>query len=263
MNSRTAGRRPGRDPGVGGDAAERFLDPRIVQPRAGAGDEQHVAGPGREQPVPFLLVSHECFRSGRVQREQPLFAGLAVADGQNAVAGVEVAVVQGDQLPDPGACRRQQADQGRVGGRADRPGPASRRRHQGADLVTGIQVRDSAVRPVRDEPGRGNLVGVIERVQPGRERADRRQAQRVPPGRPGRGSRPGDRVLDRDHVGLAFFQVVNELADQLLGPIQPEPQRPADAQVVGQRFSQRAHAAASCPGQGRATARSAVASAFA
>ena len=122
MHSRAAGRGPGRDPGLGGDAAERFLDPGVVQPRAGAGDEQHVTGPGREQPVPFLLVSHQRRGGGRVQREQPLFAGLAVADGQDALAGVEVAVVQGDQLPDAGACRRQQSDQGRVGGRADRPG---------------------------------------------------------------------------------------------------------------------------------------------
>ena len=122
MNSRTACRGPGRDPGLGGDAAERLLDPGIVQPRAGAGHEQHVTGPGREQPVPFLLVSHQRRGGGRVQREQPRLAGLAVADGQDALAGVEVAVVQGDQLPDAGAGRRQQSDQGRVGSRADRPG---------------------------------------------------------------------------------------------------------------------------------------------
>ena len=76
---------PCRPSGESGDViAEEVKEPELVPVLERRFD-------CRDQDVPVVTAG-----GGRVQREQPLFAGLAVADGQDALAGVEVAVVQGD-----------------------------------------------------------------------------------------------------------------------------------------------------------------------
>jgi hypothetical protein len=87
--------------------------------------------------------------------------------------------------------------------------------------------------------------------------------QRMPPAGATGQRGPRHRVLHGDHVRVVLFQVGDELAEQFLRAVQCGAQRAAHSQVVGQGVAQRAHAAASDPGQGRAIPRSEARSTFA
>jgi len=99
-------------------------------------------------------------------------------------------------------------------------------------------------------------------VQVGREHAHRRQPV-VPPARVGVGGqdRPGQGHLGGDHLEVVVGEVAHELAQQSLGALEFEPQRPAQPQVVGHGLLQRGHDVV--PGQRRATVRSVSTSTFA
>jgi hypothetical protein len=181
-----------------------------------------------------LQVLPQPGRGGRVQRQQAGLAELALAHGHHAGGLVEVAGVQGDRLADPHAGDGQQPDQGRVGRRAEptrQPGGSC---EHGGDVAGGIQVGGGAVSLAGDEPRWRHLGGGVDGAQVGGEPAHGRQPHRPPPGRGvGRQGRPRQGVADGDRGGLALLQVGDELGQQLLGAFQLEPQRPADAQVVG------------------------------
>ena len=255
MQPGTAGGRPGSEAGLAGQAAVSAVDPVVVQPGSGDGGEQVPAGQPGPQLAAVIQVLAQRGRGGRVEREQAGFAELAAPDRQDAGVLVEVADLERERLADPHARRCQGSDQSRVGKRADRTGQPGGGGHQGGDLGAGIQVGGRAVRPGGDEPGGRDLGGGVQAVQPGGERADGRQPQRMPPGRAAGCCRPGQGVLGGHRDGLVLFEVAEELAEQLLGAVQPEPQRPADAQVVSQCLAQRGHGRPCDPGQARATVR--------
>jgi hypothetical protein len=72
-------------------------------------------------------------------------------------------------------------------------------------------------------------------------------------------------MLGGDGVRAVGFEVASELAEQPAGVGEPEPERPAQVQVVAQRVTQRRplFGYASSPGQGWASWRSAPMSTFA
>jgi len=77
------------------------------------------------------------------------------------------------------------------------------------------------------------------------------ESQRVPGIAAAGLKRPGDRVLDGDRLGVALLEIGDELAQELLGPLELVAERAAHGQVVDERRLQRAHRATA--GQARAT----------
>jgi hypothetical protein len=197
-----------------------------------------------------------------VQRDQAGLAELAVAHPQPVVVGVEVVAVEPDRLADAHPGDGQQADQGLVGRRAERAGQHAGGIDERGDVGLGVQVWDCPAWPASQQPWWRDLHARVEGVQVGREPAHRRQPVR-PPARRGSGGRrrPAQRVVDGGHLGVVVVEVGDELGQQPLRPVELEPQRPADAQIVGQRLAKRIHGAP--VGQGRASGRSASMSTFA
>ena len=105
-------------------------------------------------------------------------------------------------------------------------------------------------------------MGGIERVEMGGEAAHDREPHGEPARTAIRGQRrPGKRGLDRDRGAAPRVEEGGELGEQPAGPLEPEAERAAEAEVVGEGRIEAVHAAP--PGQGRARSRSARSSTFA
>jgi hypothetical protein len=199
-----------------------------------------------------------------VQRDQPGLAELGLADVQHALGPVDVVAIQLDRFADAQSCRGQQPDQRVIGHRPQRLGDRlGRRGHDRRDVGVGVEEDLAPAPAIGHQAQRGHLGGRVDAAHIAGEPADGGD----PPG--------ADR---RDHLGLAglhpvqrggdghslFAAVVHEGREvrqqiRCLGHLVP--QRTAKPQVVIDRLAKFGHAAP--PGQGCATARSAVKSTFA
>jgi hypothetical protein len=255
MDSGTAGRRAGLQPGAGGQVTECLPGPFVAQPAAAGGQQQGGCLRGGHKLVAQPQVLVQAGNGSRVQREVPGFPELSAVHGQDPSFGIVVAAVEADRLADAHAGDGQQPDQG-LEGRGPQPsGQQPGLPCQGRDLLVGVEVGDDGPAAVGDQPAGRHLVRRVGRVQPGSEAADRGQPERVPPGpRHGGQRRPGEGVLSGNGCFPVPGEETGELAEQFLVPFHLEPHGTADGEVFLQLAFQHVHAAS--PGQGRARPRS-------
>jgi hypothetical protein len=196
-----------------------------------------------------------------VKRDLSPFTELGRLHGEQSVLGVEVLVVEGDDLTDTHAGDGEQADQ-RRDGRCAQPGPQPfGLGQQCRDVGVGVQVGHRAAAWVWQQAGRWDLGGWVEGAQVGGETTDYRHAQSQPAWAGlGWQSRPGHRVGHGDGAGPPLLQVGDELGQQLGVALEAEPEAAPQLQVVAQRVTQPGH---DTPGHGRARARNASVSTLA
>ena len=68
-----------------------------------------------DQPIAFGKIVDQLRDDARIERQQPLFAELALPDAQHAMLGVEVVTIERQRLADPQAGDRDEPEQGRAG----------------------------------------------------------------------------------------------------------------------------------------------------
>jgi hypothetical protein len=199
-----------------------------------------------------------------MQRQQPVLAELGVPHGEQSLLGVEVGVVEADDLTQTHPGDREQPDH-----RGDGGPPKWRRQlvgggDQRGDLGVAVQVRDGPVHPAGHQTRWRHFVRGVDGVQVAGEAAHHAHPHSQPASARGlRQPHPGQRVRDRDLVAVVVVEPVEELVEQLLIAYQPIPQAAPQREVVGKRRTQRGGHRAPPVGQGRASARSLVVSAFA
>jgi len=233
----------------------------VVQPPAGAGDEQRRAGAG-DQRVPFADVRVQ--RRGRsgVQRERPGDVVLGLADPQPAAVQADVLVIEVACLAGPQAGDAQQGRE-RLPGQCPQAGPQpAGGGDQGGGLFRRVAVpARPAVSAERQDVPRRDLVGGIEGVHVAGEQPHGLQppAPVFRPGAPRRVRRPPGRGPGRDQflpggvhrAGEAHHEPA--LRDELVAQAAPH------LQVLPGGLPHGAHDAAPLPsGHGRARGRSAA-----
>jgi hypothetical protein len=109
--------RIGSDAGVVDDPTERLPDHRVKQPFPGQRGEEGRILSARLQLLAQPGVVSQRLHAAGLQRDQPGFAELGLADQQHPIRPVDVVPVELDRLPDPKASGGQQPDHGAVGRR--------------------------------------------------------------------------------------------------------------------------------------------------
>jgi hypothetical protein len=232
------------------DLLEREVDVAVDQPGAGGRGEHRSGRLRRDGPVAASEIGPQSRDRGWVKRDLARLAELAVAHHQQSVGEVDVVAVQADRLTDSHPGDREQPDQ-----RAHRRCAVWRRDHpcavhQRQNLRVGIEVRDRAPRPPRQQISARYLVRGVDRVQMGGEAADDRQPLVVPV-RAGRwrAGRPLKRQLRGDQGLVALGHPPGELGQQLPRASELVSHRAPDLEIPGEVLLERAHALA--PGHGR------------
>ena len=167
-------------PGVRHDPLEREVDVAVDQPGPGRRGEHRGGRLGRDGPVAAGEIARSAVIVVWVKRELARLAELGVAHDQQSVGEVDVGAVEADRLTDPHPGDRQQPDQRAHRRRAVRRRDHPRAVHQRQDLRVGVEVRDRAPRPPRQQIGWRYLVRGVERVQVRGEAADDRQSLAMP-----------------------------------------------------------------------------------
>jgi len=240
---------------------EGLADVVVQQPGSRGGYQQRAADRTRELLVTQPPVALQRRHRARVQRDLPPLTELGRSHDEQSGLGVEVLVIEPDDLTDAHPGDGEQADQ-----RLDRRGPQRGPQplglgQQRRDVGVGVQVGHRAAAPGGQQSDRRDLGGRVERAQVGGETTDYRHAVPQPAwtatgGQP----HPGHRVGHGDRARLPLLQINDELGQQLRVAGEAEPQAAPQGQVVGQRCLQPGH---DTPGQGRASSRNAPVSTLA
>ncbi len=193
---------------------EGRVDVRVGEPRAGGGDEERRRAGLRAELVAQVGVGAQCVGRGLVQRQQASVGELGVAHEQGPLFAAQVVSVQCDQLSDPHACCRQEADDGLVGGSVQREAQRPGRVHQGGDLCLGIQVGVGPASLAWQQVCWRHLGGRVEALQVGGEAAGDRQADRPLVGLAFHGGRPGERLLRGDGGRPGRLEMADQAGQQ-------------------------------------------------
>src|SRR5271156_4177524 len=215
------------------------------------GDEQRL-GRMDDQPVAFGKIVDQLRDDARIERQQPLFAELALSDAQHAMLGVEVVTIEGQRLadPEPGDCDK--PEQRRAGQPTQTvDGWQLLCRHDDrSDLSLAVDMRTRPLDGTRQQASRRHFMRRIEAAQPLRE-----QAHDAEPRRSGRAAGLTQRGVPakeqrRIDVGGAFtVGEPSEAAKDALTGAKVIAEVAPDAQIAVELGSE-AHSAPPATGQG-------------
>ena len=237
---------------------ERRVEFRAAHPPSPRRQEERRRGRCREASLTQAGIGAKRTDRARVQRHLPLFVVLSGAHVHHAVVQVDIFAVESERLGGATASDGQQPDQRLVTGCAQRRPQLSSGCHQRRDLLLGVDVGgDAGTVPGQQVAGR-DLAGGIDRGQVPGETTHHREplAPRKRMGVDGEPC-PRQRQLGGDPRRLGPVEELDEPFEHapVLGHREAEPA--ADAQVVIQRRTQRAHDTPADVGHGRASGRSA------
>lgn len=178
-------------------------------------------------------------RRSRGKRDLARLAELAGAHDEKPLAVIEIVAVEADRLAHPKAARGKKSDERGEGRDAKREAEDVSCLDERCDLLVGVEVGRRPPPTLGQKIGRRHLVRGIERVQIGGKPPHDREPLAPPAGAFSfRRGRPGDGDLDRDPLLAALLDVGEKLGKELLGRLEPVPERAPQGEVVGERRAQ-------------------------
>ena len=259
---------PGRaraagEPDLGTDRPERLGEGLVGEAALSApGEEHRRRRHSNTERSSRRHVGVEGTERARGERNEATLVELPQPHDEDPLFPVDVAQVEGEDLPDPHAGHGEQAED-----RLDGGGPVRRFEgacdvEQGGDVGSRVQVGHSpGTSPGREEPARWHLVAGTLRLEVAGEPPDQPQ----PPGHATFGARrlarPGERQCDGDRVRAAVIEVTGEVGEDAVDASELEPDGATQGHVVMRGVGEGAHRP--LPGQGLATVASAARSTLA